>query len=267
MAYENFENTVDDGRPVELYEFRRGSSYYRYTNAAEKVYMSGNTFTPEYITRSEITETDDINQGSLTVTFSIFNQFAGEYISYAPDTVTTLTIYRLHVNDDESEGMVIWKGRVLSSGGDENEIELECESIFSSLRRVGLRAKYLLICRHALYSSECGISMSSYVAADTVTGEDGLTIIVGVAANQGDGTYTGGIVENASGDYRFITKHEGATLKLSRSFSSSINGTAVQIYPGCDKLRATCIEKFNNLKNFGGFPFIPTTNPFDGRIY
>ena len=30
-----------------------------------------------------------------------------------------------------------------------------------------------------------------------------------------------------------------------------------RIYPGCDKLRATCINKFDNILNFRGFPDIP----------
>jgi len=38
----------------------------------------------------------------------------------------------------------------------------------------------------------------------------------------------------------------------------------VKIYPGCDRVRATCESKFDNLDNFGGFPWIPTKNPFGG---
>lgn len=32
------------------------------------------------------------------------------------------------------------------------------------------------------------------------------------------------------------------------------------IEPGCDKIRPTCVSIFNNLKDFGGFPFMPGTN-------
>lgn len=34
-------------------------------------------------------------------------------------------------------------------------------------------------------------------------------------------------------------------------------GDRGRIYPGCDKLRSTCINKFNNIVNFRGFPDIP----------
>jgi hypothetical protein len=39
-------------------------------------------------------------------------------------------------------------------------------------------------------------------------------------------------------------------------------GDAVTIYPGCDGSYATCLNKFANLKNFFGFPFMPNKNPF-----
>lgn len=35
----------------------------------------------------------------------------------------------------------------------------------------------------------------------------------------------------------------------------------VWVYLGCDKIHTTCKDKFNNLNNFGGFPFMPAKNP------
>lgn len=43
-------------------------------------------------------------------------------------------------------------------------------------------------------------------------------------------------------------------------------GDTVKVYAGCDKLNTTCSTKFNNILNFGGFPFIPQDNPFTGTI-
>jgi uncharacterized phage protein (TIGR02218 family) len=34
-------------------------------------------------------------------------------------------------------------------------------------------------------------------------------------------------------------------------------GAAIRLEPGCDKLAATCREKFDNFLNFRGFPHIP----------
>ncbi len=34
-------------------------------------------------------------------------------------------------------------------------------------------------------------------------------------------------------------------------------GDDVYIFPGCDKRLATCRDKFDNVRNFRGFPHIP----------
>ncbi len=69
----------------------------------------------------------------------------------------------------------------------------------------------------------------------------------------------------------------GANAGLSRSVSTYVNGPSSNktlnivpplpqtptpgdsftVYPGCDKRLSTCINKFNNLVHFGGFPWIP----------
>ena len=36
-----------------------------------------------------------------------------------------------------------------------------------------------------------------------------------------------------------------------------LDGTDVKLTPGCDKRRETCRDKFTNIVNFRGFPFIP----------
>lgn len=35
----------------------------------------------------------------------------------------------------------------------------------------------------------------------------------------------------------------------------------IYAYFGCNKIHTTCKDKFNNLNNFGGFPFMPSKNP------
>lgn len=37
-------------------------------------------------------------------------------------------------------------------------------------------------------------------------------------------------------------------------------GDIITIVPGCDKSRSTCISRYSNIDNFGGFPFMPGTD-------
>lgn len=51
-------------------------------------------------------------------------------------------------------------------------------------------------------------------------------------------------------------------LKLGRWFSSNpLAGDAIAVLPGCDQQRSTCLNRFGNLMNFRGHPFIPAGNP------
>jgi hypothetical protein len=42
-------------------------------------------------------------------------------------------------------------------------------------------------------------------------------------------------------------------------------GNTISAFPGCRRTIDDCVNKFNNLDNFGGFPHSPGRNPFDGQ--
>lgn len=44
-------------------------------------------------------------------------------------------------------------------------------------------------------------------------------------------------------------------------------GDAITIYPGCDGLRSTCDERFNNLLNHGGFAHMPGESIYGKRLW
>jgi hypothetical protein len=50
-----------------------------------------------------------------------------------------------------------------------------------------------------------------------------------------------------------------------KNYGGYYGGVPLTLYPGCDHLKATCLAKFDNLPNYGGFPYIPARNPLDGR--
>lgn len=266
MSYSTLELSTQDGNPVELYEFRQGSNFWRYTSAAHEVIKATAVFTPEYVKRGNFSQTGDMKKGGITIVFPRSNVFAGLFLGYAPEGVTTVTIYRGHYDDSALEWVSYWKGRVLTAKASENELTLECESVFSSLKRPGLRARYELSCRHSLYGASCKLSISSFLTSGFVVGVDKTVIIIAEAAGEADGYFTGGLLQSETGDLRSIVSHVGTSITVSRTFNEDIGGQTIHLHPGCDKLKTTCINKFNNLLNFGGFPYIPSRNPFDGSI-
>lgn len=264
MTYAVVDQSVADGQPIELYEFKQGLSTWRYTSAVFTVTVLAADYEPATIVRSGITQSNEASGAGISLTFPRDHEFARQFLGLSPDIVTTLTIYRSHVTDVDAEYQAYWKGRVVAGKASGSELTLECESVFTSMRRAGLRARYQLSCRHTLYSESCGVNMDSYKSEALVQSVTGSTITCTVVGGFADGYFTGGIVKLPSGAMRFIVGHTSATLTLSRPFIESVGGMTVEVFPGCDHLKTTCHSKFNNLLNFGGFPYIPSVNPFGG---
>lgn len=265
MSYSELESAAEGGMPVELYEFRQGSTFWRYTTSPIPVTKAGQAFSSEAIQRDAVKQTDDMSKGGIKLVFNKSNLLARTFLLRPPDNVTTLTIWRGHFNDTVEDFVAYWKGRVVKASAGDFTISLDCESVFTSLKRPGLRARYERGCRHGLYDTGCTLSMASFELTAIVQGVDSTALVVGDADYYPDGYFTGGIITSSEGIHRLIVEHVGTSLRLSVPFSSLVGGTQVSIYPGCDKLKGTCINKFNNLDNFGGFPYIPSVNPFGGK--
>lgn len=266
MTYSVVDTSSQDARPVYLYAFTDAAGTTRLTNAASAVTYDGNSYSVSSISHGEITQSGEMSKDALSLDFPSNNAFARTFLVSQLDASTTLTIIRLHTTDLDAEGVVYWKGRVASAKASGQTITLECESIFTSMRRPGLRARYQRTCRHDLYGTGCGLDPENFDVSGTVSAISGKVITVAVADDQADGYYRGGMVRAEDGTLRGIREHVGQLLTLS-STASIANGDTVQLYPGCDRLTETCRVKFSNLLNYGGFPEIPSDNPFNIQLF
>lgn len=264
MSYTGVDTSVELGMPVELFAFQQGYQVWYYTSGTETVTYLGVDYVPTPITRSEISQSNEISRAGVSLMFPRDHELAKQFLGQSPELVTSLTIYRGHLTDQDSEFSAYWKGRVVSGSAAGSEVTVECESVFTSLRRSGLRARYQRNCRHTLYSNSCGLDRAAFSVQAVVLSASSFSFTNNASGSQTDGTYAGGIVLLESGAMRFITGHVGSTIYVSRPFLEEFEGQLVELFPGCDHLRTTCQTKFNNLMNFGGFPFIPNTNPFGG---
>lgn len=264
MTYSTYENSVDSGAPVELYEFVEGANYYYYTNAPDDFVLLGITYKSQQIDRAEIELTDDVNRGGLSLTFPRDHELASKYLGQLTDFVTTITVRRGHYTDAGQEFITYWKGRVVAAKANGATIELSCESVFTSVRRHGLRARYQRNCRHVIYSYGCGLSQATWEVGGDLLAVVGSVVTMAAAGGQPDGYYIGGILRLPGGGQRLITNHVGVDLTLARPLDGLAAGVEVKIAPGCDHSKSSCTDKFNNLINFGGFPYMPLKNPFGG---
>ncbi len=271
-------------KAVELYKIVLADQTWNWTSGDTDVVYNGDTYTPMVIGRSEVEQGAEINRANINLTVARDNPVGAIYLARTPDHHATVTLFRQESElegSPDTETLVYWKGRISGAKAGGSQIEISCESVFTSLRRFGLRARYQRGCRHALYHRGCNLNREDFaVDVARVTAISGVNITVPEAALQADGWYIGGMIE-LDGVFRFVVNHVGTTLTLQRvwedlaeavansgygyNYGYFYGGLSVRIYPGCDRSRATCESKFNNLDNYGGFDWIPMRNPFDGK--
>ncbi|MET4238627.1 DUF2163 domain-containing protein [Bradyrhizobium sp. RT10b] len=118
-------------------------------------------------------------------------------------------------------------------------------------------------CGYALFDSGCTLSKAAFALPLTITGVTGINTIQ-TNSSKADGYFSLGSVRFTSGGNSGLQMMvrasflAGGEMDLMAPLPFTINvGDTLTAYPGCDKQFATCAQKFNNLPNFGGFPFIP----------
>lgn len=261
-------------KPKELYRFVEGSSVWTVTSADSSEVYNGETYVPVTIGRSEAESKNELSRANLQITVDLDNAMGRRWLKNILDEVVSLTLFSKY----DADVAVTWKGRLSSVKPEETAITLVFESIFTSLRRSGLRKKFQRSCPHILYGRGCFLDKNSWAVPGAMASisSNGLTLSVPEAATFADGYFTAGMVEAPDGTFRFITDHSGPSLTLIRPVDSLMDvgyglnygrhygGVTVKIYPGCNRSKEDCKNKFNNLNNHGGFAFMPLKNPFGG---
>ncbi|WP_210879931.1 phage BR0599 family protein [Roseovarius autotrophicus] len=282
MTYASLESSVAEGRPYFLYQFVEGDQVWRFTSRSTPWTSAGSggdmiSWEPAAVAHGDVVQTSEIERGRLELTWPLSHPFARRFLAPLSNTPVTLTIFRGH-EQVLGETVAHWKGRVVGAEVEGQRILLQAESIFSTLRRAGVRAKYQRLCRHALYGRGCGLDIALHWLTGTVTAVAANAVTVPETADQPDGWFRGGVLRFGV-QLGFITGHAGAVLTLSRPMPELATAFAtpeidpdtgeplpvlLDIAPGCDLRAATCAAKFGNLLNFGGFPEIPGRNPLGG---
>lgn len=123
---------------------------------------------------------------------------------------------------------------------------------------------YQSSCHYALYAAGCNVDRTKYSeAAIILKGSTKKQIICNL--KRAEGYYQNGVVLFTNGANFNIRKsvkiHSNGLITLSTplQYTPTIEDTFI-IYAGCDKTMATCKNKFCNLDNFAGTPFIPSAD-------
>lgn len=167
---------------------------------------------------------------------------------------------------DTSAGtLILFWGRVGQVESTRSSVHLEVRSILDLLQAPFPRNVYQPSCVHTLYDAGCTLSKASFAVTGAISGSASTTTSLNTnlaaATNYYDlGTlvFTSGGMAGQTRTVQHYTSGSPAVLTvLSPLPIAPTAGTTFTVYPGCDKLQATCSGKFSNLAHFRGYPYIP----------
>jgi len=267
MSFSIEERSREDGQPIELYQFALGGDFFTYTNQESDETYGAIVYTAETISRTSIKNTIDAGENQITITVPSTNAFARLFVTVIPGDRASITIRQVHRTDTADETVVAFKGFVstVGFGQDGKAVKINCRQITSAAERPVPRHTYQGLCNHMLYDARCGLSEATFEENATITAVDGRNVTTSGLTNVGGGDdyWEAGLCQFGS-EYRLIVGQTANVMKLNIPFANTINGESLRFVPGCKHRRVTdCQTKFSNAINYGGFPFVPTKNPFE----
>jgi len=277
MTFNTIEISSEGGRPVALYDFRYGNTRWYYCTADEDQIVgkdeAGNPITWKAHTISDggVTQGGS-DQNDLRILVQEDNPIAQLFRNTQLSGKCWLTVRRWHLGDPEGETPLIWMGTVIGAPEqDDATKQLVCRALGGSYDRQGLRLAWSRMCPHVLYGIGCNVNNSNrkedHAYPRVIETLDGIRFSCTGHEEPDEGTFSGGFLEFAredgSLDRRAIEKQDGNDFVVLGSTYGLSVGKAVTLYPGCPRNTTTC-KAFDNLPNYGGFPHLPGTSPFDG---
>jgi len=270
MAFNILESSIFGGRPIELYEFYVLGQYWRYTNAEAAVVFLGAEFTPiPRLKRSSIKSTQNVERNEITISVRGDTPIAMEYLQGPPSEPVAVRIYQKH--RDDPDYIVRYRGRVQNCSWVDNgaTAELQCTQINWSLKQPGLRRSFQFACPYPLFEQGCNLNRNAFEVTATVTVINARVLTLSFSTTAYESNYfAGGYVswtrETGRRDRRMILDSSSNTVRMQLTSIGLSVGDIVTLYPGCNHTTDACHSKFNNTRNYGGFPFIPESSPFAG---
>ena len=268
MTYEAEEIGVETGRPVELYHFyfEYGAANYYFTSADHSITYGGHGYSVENISRTELKQKAGGLPANIDIMLPIDNVVAALFIDIPPFDIVYVTIYHHHLDDSSVEE--IWSGslsgaRVSKSG---TMVTLRGSAESAAKGHQIPRDVYSGICPFVLYGTECGVddTDSDFYHTDECTGQGDTYVTVTDTysdPDRPDGWAIGGYVKFGN-EKRLIVDQDEDILYINIPFIDDMVGEDLTVYAGCDHTLDDCGDKFSNSAQFGGFPTIPSRNPF-----
>ena len=221
-----------------------------------ELYHSGSYFTPNSIIRS-----NELAQDNFSINGIIDNNFISE--KFLMDGGFANSYLEVFLVDIESLTKTIlktgWIGGIKYS---KKNFTAEIHSLADKTKNL-IGKCYSASCRAEFGDQFCKINKENYTVSGKITKLAETNNFIDESLQEPDDYFSNGMLVFTSGinkDCKY-TVREFRENKISLDSILAIKmqiGDQYQIIAGCNKMIDTCVEKFNNVINFRGEPFIPS---------
>lgn len=278
------ESSVEDSQPRELVKIQQSKNVVYYLATGQRdIAWDGKTWVASPATRTNIGISTPGQDVMPTLTLALSHPFCQRYVKQGtPPQVCAVTIYRKQLRSGgveqvffgyatamafDSDGATVNAGGSQGGGaGHVGKFTLSQQLSRAMRRTLPCVPVSASVCPHVLYDKQCTIDPSGFSTTATVIGISGNSITINAAF--ADATYlVGGDIQHvASGEMMTIgdqiNNGTSTTLTLLMPLPDANLGDSVIVRAGCDHGVATCLAKFSNNANFGGFPGKQAASPF-----
>lgn len=273
MSYSLLDLGRFSGRPFRLYTFTTGATVLRLTDRDRAVTWESNSYAARRgLRHGPIPGGASAQRDRLDIWLPRSDALAQALLN--PDRApvpTTVTIHRTHEGLADAQAQLVYSGRIDLVSPDRSTLKMTCSSQAADAGRLLLVPITARSCRHVHYGTGCRLDRADFEVSATATGLTGAVLTVTEAALQPDGRYLGGLVRFGAA-LGWVENHVGTALTLSAPVDGlaaeiAANGTAsVAIAPGCLRSANVCDDVFDNILNFGGFPYTPAQQPYGKSV-
>ena len=303
MSFTTEEQEIQQPLSYEIFKFTYNNKVYRFTSYEQDITYDGWTYVHIPIRRSDIAiGTGSMEFGSCTIKFPASNLDVNDS-SFDPPYDFTIEIKQIHV--DSGNEVIIAIGTVISidQNGQDLSLSVKNESfnMFENVPKVRIQR----LCNNRLFDTTCGLLRSQYEMFVEVVDFDMNIPVPSTGqrywrnkmnsyvfnANQDLPFYSityrdvkadtfgnlvsdyvnfvGEIEVDRTGKKYYLTAHLHLENKiLSSPFIPDLQiGDILKVVVGCPKDPTTCLNRFGNLSQFVGFPYIPLDDVMSGFQY
>jgi len=270
MSLDAQESSIESGQPIEFYVFTFGVDIIRLTPNNRDVTFSGVSYVATQISRSSLQASTEDAINRLTINMPLDNTIVQRFIANVPGVRASVQVLRGHRNDGAEEAVLLFDGFVTNIEMDGKlSAKVICKPQTAVFNRSGPLISYQGLCNHVLYDVRCKIVRGLFTYTGLASSVVGSVVTVNGLSANGPDWAVGGFLQAPTAaplDKRLIVSQSGDDVTLLLPISFTILGTTVDVLAGCDHSLPICQSKFANEINYGGFPFVPTKNPFTSDI-